>query len=76
MGAIKRNITDISNLKRGDVQISKVYRGTTVIWTGGVVPPEPYSIESFEPSSLGYNKIVNGVAQESFKAGILGYEIA
>ena len=40
MGVIKRNITDISNLKRGDVQISKVYRGTTVIWTGGAPTPE------------------------------------
>ena len=33
MGAIKRNITDISNLKRGDVQMSKVYRGDILIWT-------------------------------------------
>ena len=40
MAAIKRNITDISNLKRGDVQISKVYRGTTVIWSGGAPTPE------------------------------------
>jgi len=33
MGAIKRNITDISNLKRGAVQMSKVYRGANLIWS-------------------------------------------
>lgn len=38
MGAIKRNITDISNLKRGDVQINKVYRGSTLIWESGTPP--------------------------------------
>lgn len=38
MGAIKRNITDISNLKRGDVQINKVYRGTNLIWESGAPP--------------------------------------
>jgi len=37
MGAIKRNITDISNLKRGDVQVSKVYRGDILIWTNAPV---------------------------------------
>lgn len=38
MGAIKRNITDISNLKRGAVQVSKVYRGTNLIWESGTPP--------------------------------------
>ena len=37
MGAIKRNITDISNLKRGAVQMSKVYRGDILIWPSGPV---------------------------------------
>lgn len=37
MGAIKRNITDISNLKRGDVQVSKVYRGAVLVWTNAPV---------------------------------------
>jgi hypothetical protein len=33
MGAIKRNITDISNLKRGAAQVVKVYRGANLVWT-------------------------------------------
>jgi hypothetical protein len=30
--AIKRNITDITNLRRGSNQVTAVYRGTTLIW--------------------------------------------
>ena len=42
MGAIKRNITDISNLKRGGVQISKVYRGAVLIWTNAPVATQTW----------------------------------
>lgn len=47
MGAIKRNITDITNLKRGDVQVIKVYRGDTFIWAAGPPPTEAYVVNSW-----------------------------
>jgi hypothetical protein len=38
--AIKRNITDISTLKRGANTLSAVYRGTSLIWPSNP-PVEP-----------------------------------
>lgn len=39
--AIKRNITDISTLKRGANTLSAVYRGTTLIWPSTPPPVGP-----------------------------------
>lgn len=36
--AIKRNITDIANLRRGANQVTAVYRGNLLIWPN-IVPP-------------------------------------
>lgn len=45
--AIKRNITDVSTLKRGANTLSAVYRGTTLIWPTTPPPSEPYIINSW-----------------------------
>ena len=76
MAAIKRNITDISNLKRGDVQITKVYRGANLIWTNAPVPPTPvtYSIDSFADTYNGYLAPNDGVQMNSFDLAYNGYK--
>lgn len=52
MGAIKRNITDISALKRGANNVAAVYRGSTLIWPTGPAFIN-YNITDFDNGSLG-----------------------
>ena len=64
MGAIKRNITDISNLKRGDVQVSKVYRGDILIWTNAPVSATKWLTNGLNTSfdeTLTTNYLTNGI---------------
>ena len=64
--AIKRNITDISALKRGANNLTAVYRGTTLIWPttppptvrGYVINALDTSINKSNPAD-GY--VVNGL---------------
>ena len=44
--AIKRNITDISALKRGANNVTAVYRGNTLIWPT-TPPPTPIVVDTF-----------------------------
>ena len=70
MGAIKRNITDISNLKRGAVQMSKVYQGVTLIWSNA---PTQNVVNSFELVNSAYRVPVAATLINSFQLARNGY---
>lgn len=40
MGDIKRNISSVVGLYRDVTAINKVYRGSNLVWTGGVTPTQ------------------------------------
>lgn len=46
--AIKRNITDISALKRGANNVTAVYRGNTLIWPTTPPPSQAYVLNSWD----------------------------
>ena len=48
MGAIKRNITDVSAIYVGSTDVTKIYRGASLVWEGGA-PPTPIIVNTFEP---------------------------
>lgn len=53
--AIKRNITDISALKRGANNVTAVYRGNTLIWPT-TPPPVSNLVDSYN-STMTFNTL-------------------
>ena len=47
MGDIKRQITDVADIKRGSTNIEKVYRANTLIWQRTTPPTEAYVVNSW-----------------------------
>ena len=72
MGAIKRNITDISNIKRGAVQMSAVYRGADLIWPSTPTPTGNV-IQSFALVNSSYRVPVEATLITSFEITKNGY---
>ena len=59
MGNIRRNITDISDLRRGDVLVNSVYRGNNLVWQRNV-PFKYIAVGNFSQATLTEN-ITNGL---------------
>jgi len=53
---MKRGITDITNPRRGNIDIQKVYRGSVLVYSR--TPPPPQIIEDFQ-SLVSNDYIIN-----------------
>ena len=52
--AIKRNITDISTLKRGANTLSAVYRGTILLWPSNPPAPVVWTIDTWTSGPISF----------------------
>lgn len=71
--AIKRNITDISTLKRGANTLSAVYRGTSLIWPSNPPAPVVWMIDTWTNGVTGFTS-PQPTTIDTWVNGVTGFE--
>lgn len=78
--AIKRNISDLSNLKRGSTDIEKVYRGSNLVWertlpfivTGGIINTYTKGGKNYKSHTFTSNGTLTVVGSGTFNILLVG----
>lgn len=54
--AIKQGNSDVSAIYVGSTEVTKIYRGTSLVWEGGAPPtPIDYNITNWDNGVLGFS---------------------